>query len=170
MFADEQIKAYRNIKAPNELRKKIVKPQSNKKWLYTIIVVAACFIFMITGILIDSQHNNIVINGQQLKSSIEFYDTAPAFERTVSSAVSIPVEIKVSQDTNISVDKGVISIDGSDSTKEICISDSAIIWWEFEPTEDSNVFEMLISNKKGVQKLTLEYDNAKITVTKEKEK
>jgi len=29
---------------------------------------------------------------------------------------------------------------------------------------------MLISNKKGVQKVTLEYENAKITVTKEKEK
>ncbi len=170
MFTDEQIKAYHNIKAPDELRKKIVKQKSNKKWLSTIAVAAACFIFMITGILINSQHNNIVVNGQQLKGSIEFYDTAPILERTVSSVVSIPVEIEVSQNTTISVDRGVISIDGCNPTKEIDISDSATIWWEFEPTKDNNVFEMLISNKKGVQKVTLEYENAKITVTKEKEK
>lgn len=170
MFTDEQINAYYNVKAPTELYKKIVKPQShNKRWVYTITVVAACFAFMIMGIFVNNQHNNIVVNGQKLKSSIQFYDTAPVFERSVSSVVSIPVEIKISQDTNISVDKGVISIDGNPST-EIDISDSATIWWEFEPNEDDNVFVMLISDKKGVQKVTLEYENAKITVTKEKEK
>lgn len=170
MFTDKQINAYNNIKVPDELCKKVLKSQNDsKKWLYTITVIAACFIFMITVTLVNSQHNNIVVNGQKLKSSIEFYDTAPVFERTVSSVVSVPVEIKVSRDTKISVDKGVISIDGNPFT-EIDISDSATIWWEFEPTEDSNVFEMLITNKKGVQKITLEYENSKITVTKEKQK
>ncbi len=171
MFTDKEINAYRDIKAPSDLCKKIKNAQKkSKRLLYSITVVAACFVFMITGVFINSQSNNIVVNGQKLKSSVEFYDTTSSLGRTVSSVISVPVEIKVSRSTNISVEEGLISIDGGNSTKEIDISDDTMFWWEVEPSGENQVFEMLITDKKGVQKITLEYKNAKITVTKEKEK
>jgi hypothetical protein len=122
-----------------------------------------------SGVILGNQ-NNIVINGQELKSSIVFYDTASSYGRTVSSSISVPVEIKTSRKTKISVSEGLISIDGLEPTKELTISSKEIIWWEIELEDSDNVFEMKISDKNGAEKVTLKYENAKITVTKEKEK
>ena len=94
MFTEKELTVYRNIKAPDELRQKITKTQKKTyKPLYFISAVAACFIFIMSGVILGNQ-NNIVINGQELKSSIVFYDTASSYGRTVSSSISVPVEIK----------------------------------------------------------------------------
>ena len=42
--------------------------------------------------------------------------------------------------------------------------------FKIEPQHAQGEFEMLIEDKKGVKKVTLKYDNTKVTVTKEKEK
>lgn len=170
MFTKKEIITYRSIKVPDELCKKIAKTQkrSDKK-LYFISAVAACFIFIISGFLINNQ-SNIVINGQHLNESIVFYDTASSYGRNVSSSISVPVEIKASRTTKIKVKQGLLSISSSKPTEEVIISSSSVIWWEIELKDTDNVYEMKISDKKGVEKVTLRYDNAKITVTKEKEK
>ena len=147
MFTEKELTAYRNIKAPDELRQKITKTQKKTyKRLYFISAVAACFIFIMSGVILGNQ-NNIVINGQELKSSIVFYDTASRYGRTVSSSISVPVEIKTSRKTKISVSEGLISIDGLEPTKELTISSKEIIWWEIELEDSDNVFEMKISDK-----------------------
>lgn len=170
MFTENEITAYQSIKAPDELRQKITKTRKRSyKALYFISTAAACFIFILAGVIINNQ-SNIVINGQELESDIVFYDTASSYGRTVSSSISVPVEIKTSRKTTISVLEGFISIDGSEPLKEITISDKAVIWWEIELKDSDNVFEMQISDKTGAEKVTLNYENAKITVTKEKEK
>ena len=58
MFTKKEIITYRSIKVPDELCKKIAKTQkrSDKK-LYFISAVAACFIFIISGFLINNQSN-----------------------------------------------------------------------------------------------------------------
>lgn len=170
MFTEKEITAYRNIKAPDDLRQKITRTQrKSKKALYIMSAVAACFVILISGFALNNQ-SRIYINGQELKESVVFYDTASSSGRTVSSTVSVPVEIKTSGNAKVSVSRGFISINGSEASKEAIVSSSEIIWWEIEPGEAENVFEMKISDKKGVKKVTLEYENAKITVTKENEK
>lgn len=171
MFTDKEIIAYHNIKAPDELRERVLKSQKkSKNSLRFVAAVAACFVFIISGFfIISNKQSNIVVNGQKLTGIVEFYDTTSAFGRTVSSAISVPIEIKTSKNTNISVSKGIISINGSSPAREISISSSEIIWWEINP-EGSEVFEMKISDSKGVRKVTLKYENAKITATKEKVK
>lgn len=171
MFTEKEISAYKNIKAPDDLLNRITGLQKkSKKPIYFISAVAACFIFIITGILINNNQSNIVVNGQQLKNSIVFYDTASVSARTTSSAISIPIEIDASRRTEISVTKGWLSINGSSPSQKAVISESETIWWEIEPNDSYGVFEMKITDKKGSQKVTLEYENSKITVTKEKVK
>lgn len=170
MFTEKEIMAYRNIKAPDDLRKKINQThKKNHKVLYFISAVAACFVFIMSGIITNNQ-SNIVINGQKLNESIVFYDTASSYGRNVSSTISVPVEIKVLRSTKVCVSDGFISLDGNNPTKEITIFPYATIWWEIELDETDNVYEMMIFDKKGVNRVILEYENAKITVTKEKEK
>ena len=168
MFNDNQITAYRNIKAPNDLHQRIIKrTKKSYKPLYFISAVAACFIFIISAGIISNNQENIVINGQKLTKSIVFYDTT-SYGRNVSHSISVPVEIETARDTKISVSDGLISIDGSNPQKEISISSSTIIWWEIEISDSKNIFEMKISDKKGANLVTLKYDDAKITVSKEK--
>lgn len=170
MFTDKEVTAYYNIKAPDDLRQRITKPQKkSKKMLYISSAIAACFIFVITGFVINNQ-SNIVINGKLLKDSIVFYDNTISLGRTVSSKISVPIEIKTLHSTKITVAQGVISAEGSTSSKELVISSSKMILWEIEPNQNDNLFEMQISNNKGVEKVTLQYENGKITATKEKEK
>ena len=105
MFSEEQLRAYRNIKAPDELRQKIVKKQKMPmKRIYFISAVAACFIFIMSGIIVNNQNNIVInVNGQTLDESIVFYDTSSSYGRTVSSTISVPVEIEVSSDVRVFV-------------------------------------------------------------------
>lgn len=170
MFTENEIAAYKNIKAPEGLYKNI-KAKKNKKRIpfYSACAAVACFvIFALTFTL--GGGSNIVINGQPLKDSVVFYDTTSYLGRTVSSLVSVPVEIKATGKTTISVSHGLVSIDGSTPKKEVIITTSQIVWWEIDREHDGGLFEMSISDEKGVTKVTLEYEDAKITATKEKQK
>lgn len=170
MFTDKEITAYRNIKAPDELRQKIIKPRKkHRKVIYFSSAVAACLVLIVSVFIINNQ-SSIVVNGQKLNESILYYDTTVSTRRTLSSSISVPIEIKNKHVTKVVVSDGFISAEGFVPSKEIEFTSSKLIWWELEPTEKDNVFEMLISDKKGVEKVTLKYQNTKITVTKEKVK
>ena len=170
MFTDKEITAYRNIKAPDDLCRKITKPKKkHRKVLYFSSAIAACLVLVISGFVYNNQ-SNIVVNGQKLKDSIVYYDSSLSSRRTLSSSISVPIEINAKGETKVVVLDGFISTEGYDSSKEIVLTSTKQIWWELETGETDNVFEMLISNKKGVEKVTLIYENTKITVTKEKVK
>jgi len=168
MFTDKEITAYRNIKAPVDLCQKITKPRKRSRTiLYLTGTIAACFILIISGFVINNK-SNIVINGQQLKDSIIFYDNSLSNSRSISLSTVIPIEIKASTETKVVVSNGLISAKGSNPSKEMIIKSSETIWWELDLSESNDVFEMLISDKKGVEKINLKYENTKFTVTKEK--
>ena len=170
MFTDEEINTYRNITAPDGLYKKIISRQKKpQKILYMIAGMAACFILIISSVLMNAQ-SSIIINGEKLRDSVEFYADTLSLKRTVSSAISVPIELKTSDKTKIFVDYGLILTEGCSPSKEIEITSSAVVWWEIEPEQDVQEFEMTISNEKGVQKVSLKYENDKIKVTKEQEK
>ena len=173
MFTDKETSAYRSIKAPDSLRKKIIGEKSGHKKAKIIIgciaTIAACFVLIISSTII-SQHSEIVINGQKLNNSVEFSCLSRALERVTDFSVSVPVQLNVKQTTKISVLDGTISINGEEQSKEIIIMSPKEILWKITPEEAQCKFEMFITDNKGVQKVTLKYDNTKITVTKEKEK
>lgn len=167
MFTDSELNAYRNIKAPAELYKKILKTQKRLKLrLYIVAAVAASFVFIVYGHIASTQ-SDIVVNGQKLTDSVVFYDTTSAMAKSVSSAISVPIEIKAFGKTKVKVLSGVVSVSGSQPSNEIELSSSAILWWEIIPDNNDSVFKMQIIDKKGVKKISLKYENTKITVTKE---
>ena len=171
MFTEEEVKLYHSIKAPEELRQKIITPRkNNKKIISFITIAAACFVLIVSGFLINNGKTEIIINGQLLEDSVVFYDTASMGGRNISSSVSIPIELKIKSNTIISVSEGLISLNGSNPTKEIEISSHCTVWWEIEPHKADGIFEMKIQDKKGVKTVTLKYENGKITTTKENEK
>ena len=173
MFTDKEISAYRNIKAPDSLRQKIISEKSSRKNLKIITgciaTVAACFVIILSSVII-SQNSKIIVNGQQLHNSVEISCLSRTVERGTSFSISVPIQLKVKQPTKISVPDGTISINGGKQSKEITITSAKEILWEIAFEEAQGEFEMFITDNKGVQKVTLKYDNTKITVIKEKEK
>ncbi len=170
MFTDKEIAVYQSIKAPADLCQKIAKPKrKTRKTLYLTGTIAACFILVISGFVINNK-SNIVINGQQLKDSIVYYDNSLSYGRSISTSMSVPIEINALTETKVVVSHGFISINGSNPSKELIIDSSQTLWWELDLSETDNVFEMNISDKKGVEKVILKYENTKVTVTKEKVK
>lgn len=167
MFSDEEKNLYRSITAPDGLYQKIIaKQRKPKKALYAIAAMAACLVLIVSGVIMNTP-SSIVVNGQKLKDSVEFYVATSTLERTVSSTISVPVELDVNCKTEISVNDGLIRIEGGEPSKKIEINSSDLLWWEIEPKRSAQEFEMLISSQKGVQKVSLKYENAKIKVTRE---
>ena len=166
MFSDNEIKAYRSIKAPEGIYEKLSRPQrSYADTLRIITAVAACFVLVISAVFVFKGENDVIVNGQKLNGSVVFYDTSSAMARSVSSTISVPLEFKVSDKTTVSALQGSISVDGEPKT-EVEILKSEVIWWEV-PTDKDEVFKLLVTDKKGVKTISLKYENTKITVTKE---
>lgn len=171
MFTDKELFAFRNIKAPDNLREKIIgKQKTNKNYTKFIAAVAACFILVISVIAINNTQNNIVVNGQKLTDSLELQQVSSSMQKTRSSTVTVAFQFKVNSSTTLSVSDGTITFDSLNLSKELVIDSPKEVLWQVEPSAKQCEFEMLITDKKGVQKVTLKYDNAKITLTKEKEK
>lgn len=170
MFSEEERTAYLNIKAPDELRNKILRYKKNRvKALYRFGIAAACLVLIATGIIFY-RPNHIEINGQRLGNHAIFYDTACISSRTTSAILSIPIEIKAFRQTEISVSHGWIYTENSAPAKQITLSSGATIWWEIEPESTDSILEMTISDQTGVYVVTLTHDNTKLIITKEKQK
>lgn len=171
MFSDKEMKAYRGIKAPEELYRSIVgTKRKERNTLRIITALAACLVLIVTSVFIFKGKSNIIVNGQPLDGRIVFYDTATAKARSVSSAISVPIEIKAEGKTEISVLHGHVLVDGNEPSKDITISSAETLRWEITPTDGDDVYEMRITDKKGTSIISLRYNDTKITVTKEKAK
>ena len=168
MFTEKELSCYQSIKAPEDLLLKIKRKQKISNIPARILAAAAVFLFLLSGIYFYSAgESDIIVNGQVLQESIVFYDTMPAMERNFSSKISFPIEIHPARKTRISVTKGSLSIDGVSFEKEVTISSDTTLWWELEKEEET-LFTMELSDEKGIQEVTLKYENGKIIVTKEK--
>lgn len=169
MFTEKELEAYRKIQAPDELRQKVMhlhkRPSGTVYWLGA----AACLALVLFGFLLRNP-GNIIVNGQVLEDSVVFYDTASASGRTVSSSLSVPVELKGIKTAEISVDSGLLTVGDATPATAVTVTSSQIVWWELQPDGEEGIYEMQIVHKKGTEKVTLHYEKAKITVEKENEK
>lgn len=167
MFTDEEKRAYHNIKAPDTLYQRItIKSKTPKRMWYGLAAMAASLVLIVTSIVMQGQ-GDIIVNGRKLKGSVEFYVATAAMERSVSSAVSVPVEPSVKGRTTVLVDGGLVRTEEGEPREEIVIEKSCVLWWEIEPESETQEYKMKISDQKGERILSLKYENSKIIVTKE---
>lgn len=170
MFAEKEKNAYRKITAPDSLRQKIIgRPQHSqrkKAALGLIAAVAACFVLFLSGMFMNPS-GNILINGQRLDDRIEISCLAPAAERSSDPSVTVPIRLNVRKATVISASDGWLHVTGADPAREVTVSSPTEFIWEVTPQTDPYEYQLLITNQKGVQKVTLKYDSAKMIITKE---
>lgn len=174
MFSKSQIDAYQKVVAPDELYEKIQNANYNKRLVsfnsaMKFAAVAACFAVVMTiGLLSRVQSPNVIINGLEIESSVEFYDVSPAMEMRSSPIYSIPVEIEVDKSATISVSEGVMTVDEKAPGSELDISESATVWWNIERAEEMPECQMKIDDERNTTIITLEFDEAERKITARK--
>lgn len=153
MFDEKQINAYKKIKAPDRLYKRL-----NKKNLFpvkTLSVVAACLVcvLMISGYF-EFRKSEIKINGQIVDNTIVVSDN-----KVRSMEIEIPFEIKkVNKKTEITVSEGSMAFNGKTHGGTVIIEDDTDVIWYVE--RDKLPCEISISDRNRVEKFTLIYENS----------
>lgn len=145
MFDEKQINAYRNIKAPEGIYRRL------KRKNYSFAVVAACLvcIFMLSLFFIPEK-TEIKINGQVIEENQIVFEN-----KLRSTEIEIPIDLKIKEKTEINVSKGKL---GDTEGKTLVIQDDCRIFWTVN--EDDTPCEISISDKKGVKSFTLIYENS----------
>lgn len=170
MFKEQELNTYRSITAPQELYDKIMAARKPKVYWprYAAGLVAACLVLALgVGIFFQGGEPSITINGQTLGSSMVYHDVAPAAELRTSEALTVPMELELSEKSRISVTHGLLTLGEGEPTAELNASGSITLLWTIP--RGTTVCEMHIDGGKELTTLTLEYDETQITITKKGE-
>lgn len=151
MFDEKQINAYRNIKAPDRIYKRLNK--KNRFPVKMLSAVAACLVcvLMISGYF-EFRKSEIKIKGQMVDNTIVISNN-----NARSIEIEVPFEIsKINKKTEITVSEGEISFDGKTHGGAVIIEDDTNVIWCVE--KDKLPCEISISDRNWVEKFTLIYE------------
>lgn len=172
MFSKNELDAYKNITAPNELFQKIENGVSYKKRVSIasarrfVSALAACFIIVVgVGFYQKNRTPDIILNGQPLESSVMFYDISPASDIRTSPVFSVPIKINFKEIVHISVSHGSIVVEEHVAGDRISLSSPTMVWWNIERSEVMPKCEMKIHCNNNVTLITLEFDSAGKIIT-----
>lgn len=174
MFQEQQRMTYQSIRAPEELREKIMakkKPAQKRLPMYLTTALAACLVLAI-GIGIFFPGGNapqIAINGQQLKDTIVYYDVVTASDMRSAPVLAVPVDLELSEESQISVSCGNLVWEGETPVDQLTASEDVSLIWQLPKDEQPVTCEMTIKTGSTVTTLTLQYDQSEIKITKKGE-
>lgn len=167
MFKKSQLDAYSSIKAPDELFEKVVnaKPKKSKVYLIPLVSSLAACLILIFGVAVffSSGFNpNVTFNGQTLTDSVVFYDISPvsAMDMRSSPVISMPLEIELSEETQVWVSEGVMILENGERVTKATLEGKVTIVWEIERKDDFPESEMTLQSHKGTRQITLTQNEA----------
>lgn len=166
MFNKSQMDAYSNIKAPQELLEKVVNAKPKKSKIYLIPLVsslAACLILIFgVSVFANSFNPQVTFNGQSLKDSVVFYDISPisTMDMRSSPVLSMPLELKLSDETQVSVSEGVIILANGERVSRTTLEGDVTVIWEIQRQGDFPQSEMTLKSSKGTKQITLTQNEA----------
>lgn len=186
MFEKSTIEAYRQVKAPVELKERVMesyqtKPANviNLRLYKTLSVIAACLILILSGTAFGNRENvSILYNGEQLTGQpmiiSEVGDEAAqgvamaSLERSMPVTMCVPLEIETTQEATITAFAGEMQIFSSDTGEllftgtEYLASDTVSVEWYVESEQEASV---CIASEKTEYVVRLAYDEANDTWT-----
>lgn len=157
MFEDNQVSSYRSIKAPAELKARIMSDNSRKKHNYgnlVRIVSVAAMLMLVVGASVHllrlSWQQVILVEGQEINSEgIIFNGVDVAAFRELSVRVPMDFEVK-GQPTSISVSCGTLYVDNEiEGQSSIELTQDMRLWWSVDTVGILPACEMYVSSKNG---------------------
>lgn len=166
MFNKDQVEAYSNIKAPDELFDKVLNAKPKKSKIYYLplaVSFAACIMLMFgVAVFTSSYSPSVTFNGQVLTDSVVFYDISPANAPDMRSSpmLSIPVIIESDKNTEVTVSEGVLVLENGKRQEYSTFEGEISFVWEIERTSDFKECKMTLTDEKGTSVITLNENEA----------
>lgn len=182
MFDKKVVDAYQNIKAPDELKEKILssctdaKAPERRSWMKNMRLLsslAAC-LFLAVVFSVFAMHGSgetsVSVRGRALASEpveLSELNISPALYSAEPRAfyeAKVPVEVKVTGKTRISVSDGVMQVCDADTEEvlytgcEFTTEEDILIQWIVNSGMETERFEMQIESRKTNFVLVLSYD------------
>ena len=166
MFNKSQLDAYSNIKAPDELFEKVVnsKPKKSKIYLIPLVSSLAACLILVFGVAVfgNSFNPQVTFNGQSLTDSVQFYDISPisTMDMRSSPVLSMPLEFKLSDETQVSVSEGVIILENGERVSRTTLEGDVTVIWEIQRQGDFPESKMTLESSKGSKEIILTQSEA----------
>ena len=192
MFDKNTIESYKNIKAPQELKnivlnkcaqaekQKTVKP-SNRRHLMQLAMASACLLVVAAVVFISLNRvdlYNVSVEGKSITQSLmEIPDKTPAMIRSdVISEISIPLEIELSTETEISVYGGEMQVvnpvteQTTDIGTKFNLSTNVKLFWTVSADTNNMEFKMILKSAEKNSQILVRYDinNAQWTISQKR--
>lgn len=169
MFSEEQVKAYKSIKAPDELYERVLTacetPVKKKNNIYKFSSLAACLaVFIAVAIVFGaagfSGGTTVNINGSALSASPIALpvSAAEASARTVSG---IQLEADVEKNSDIYTSDGNVYIYDTETDEELygnITAEKVTLVWDIIPENTEKTYVLTIENSRGATEVTLLFD------------
>ena len=141
MFSEEKIRAYRSVKAPETLRDAVLASSQREngtrsvgKWM---LPVAACLVLCVSLWLLNPWQTEISVrlDGKPLEETVtlEIADASPL--RRSAPSISVPVELELGKEVEISVSKGKLILEGKEPASTLTVGGTVAFVWEI-PSKD----------------------------------
>lgn len=165
MFSEKQISAYRSIRAPEELRERVVcKAKENAEkgsgnWVIRLAPVAAAFLLILglAFLLPQNPQVSVLVGGNEVTGTLEWAPASTGLERSAST-FSLPFEIHGEKGTEIFVSHGFLITEDDALQTSLTFDGEASFRWELR--EGVKEARMKISCGKTVRCIALSFDGA----------
>ena len=161
MFNKTQLDAYSSIKAPDELLDKVknIKPEKSKIYIIPLVSSLAACLILIFGVAAFMGFNGnspaVYFAGTELtKESILTSDSsAGVYAR--SASVQIPVELDLSEKTEISVSNGLIVLENGETSDKVTLKGNAAFVWVLDLPNEETLSTMTLEGFSGTSLINL---------------
>ena len=172
MFSENQIKEYKSISAPEELRQKVLsmkkaeKKQAFKVRNIGIYAAAACLVLVLSlsGIF-GNGDISASLNGKPLGDeavSVQSDSSIAMLDARSLDELSVDIEIETGKNAEIEVSDGSIQISDTETgevSENTSFKGKKIVRWSIPNADESRAYEMTVTFKNGkTETITLEYD------------
>lgn len=184
MFDKKTIDAYRSISAPDELKQKVLasctsdipRQRSFMGNIRIFATLAACFVLVIMLSVFavgDFGDLSVSVRGMTLSSEpvnlITQRSAIVAYGMDSYAKTSVPVEVAVNSNTELTVTGGMMRACKMDTEEEydsgtkLLIDSDTLIYWDVESSAAESHFEMTVTGQKKSYRIILDYDQYKKT-------
>ncbi|MBQ8830705.1 MAG: hypothetical protein IJ017_03815 [Oscillospiraceae bacterium] len=166
MFSNEQVNAYKNITAPEEMREKVLSSVGTKKKsrtaAYRYAGLAACLVVIIALSLVFSSMGGattIYTDGQVItENGVPVYSAVSAM--SARGVFGIELEAELEGKTVISSADGTVYVydENGELTEGETDAEKVSIIWDIVPTDTEKTYVLTFENSRGVTEVTLLFD------------
>lgn len=176
MFDSKQIEAFRQIKAPAELRDKVIGAKTVP--MRTVVLryssLAACLIIMLTAVLLFHARTDgiaVNMNGHEITSEGVYtvlstmdtaaYSVARVVPVTAGETLEIPLEFTVTGECTANVSSGSILMDGeeTESGAQLTAEGNLNLIWRIESADREAYYSLVLQSGGEQVVLVMKYDN-----------